>query len=138
MSYFDIQDITVSFGGVKALNNVSFSVDQGEDGTWITIFKRQNKPNTSSKNGKTSYKMKICIIFLLLLPLFSSGQNQKNPKNYISIGFLDHKTGNSAIGYTRSILQNKNKLKHTLLLIGFELRNLLSEMKFWSPFNRLP
>jgi len=30
MSYFDIQDITVSFGGVKALNNVSFSVDQGE------------------------------------------------------------------------------------------------------------
>tara|TARA_Y100001970_G_scaffold281532_1_gene392499 strand:+ start:195 stop:953 length:759 start_codon:yes stop_codon:yes gene_type:complete len=30
MSYFDIKDITVAFGGVKALNNVSFSVNQGE------------------------------------------------------------------------------------------------------------
>jgi len=30
MSYFDIKDITVSFGGVKALTNVSFSVNQGE------------------------------------------------------------------------------------------------------------
>ena len=30
MSYFDIKDITVSFGGVKALTNVSFSVKQGE------------------------------------------------------------------------------------------------------------
>ena len=30
MSYFDIKDITVSFGGVKALSNVSFSVNQGE------------------------------------------------------------------------------------------------------------
>ena len=29
-------------------------------------------------------------------------------KHYISIGFLDHKTGNSLIGYTRSIFQNKN------------------------------
>jgi len=48
------------------------------------------------------------IIFLFLLPFFSSGQTQKQTKNYISIGFLDHKTGNSAIGYTRSILQNEN------------------------------
>ena len=30
MSYFNIKDITVSFGGVKALTNVSFSVNQGE------------------------------------------------------------------------------------------------------------
>ena len=30
MSYFDIKDITISFGGVKALTNVSFSVNQGE------------------------------------------------------------------------------------------------------------
>ena len=30
MSYFDIKDITVTFGGVKALSNVSFSVNQGE------------------------------------------------------------------------------------------------------------
>jgi len=30
MSYFEIKDITVAFGGVKALNDVSFSVNQGE------------------------------------------------------------------------------------------------------------
>jgi len=30
MSYFEIKDITVAFGGVKALNNVSFSVNKGE------------------------------------------------------------------------------------------------------------
>jgi len=42
----------------------------------------------------------------LLFPLFLTSQNQTN--NYISIGFLDHKTGNSVIGYTRSILQNTN------------------------------
>ena len=52
--------------------------------------------------------MKKIIILLLLFPFFSSSQNYKQTKNYISIGFLDHKTGNSAIGYSRSILQNKN------------------------------
>ena len=30
MSYFDIKNVTVAFGGVKALNDVSFSVNQGE------------------------------------------------------------------------------------------------------------
>ena len=30
MSYFEVQNITVAFGGVKALNDVSFSVNQGE------------------------------------------------------------------------------------------------------------
>ena len=30
MSYFDVNNITVAFGGVKALNDVSFSVDQNE------------------------------------------------------------------------------------------------------------
>ena len=51
-------------------------------------------------------KTYIIILLLLLLPLSSAGQSQT--KNYISIGFLDHKTGSSAIGYTRSILQNQN------------------------------
>ncbi len=50
--------------------------------------------------------MKKFFIFLFIFPLFISGQNQT--KNYISIGFLDHKTGNSAIGYTRALLQNEN------------------------------
>ena len=48
--------------------------------------------------------MKKLYIILLILPLFGTSQN----KNYISMGFLDHKTGSSAIGYTRSILQNAN------------------------------
>ena len=48
--------------------------------------------------------MKKLYIILLMLPLFGTSQN----KNYLSIGFLDHKTGSSAIGYTRSILQNAN------------------------------
>ena len=30
MSYFDVNNITVAFGGVRALNDVSFSVNQNE------------------------------------------------------------------------------------------------------------
>ena len=30
MSLFEVKNVTVSFGGVKALNNVSFSVNKGE------------------------------------------------------------------------------------------------------------
>ena len=30
MSLFEVKNITVSFGGVKALNDVSFTVDKGE------------------------------------------------------------------------------------------------------------
>ena len=50
--------------------------------------------------------MKKVLILLLLFPLFSVSQNNKQPKNYISFGLFDHKTGFSAFGYTRSILQN--------------------------------
>ena len=50
--------------------------------------------------------MKKKLFFLLLLPLFVYSQDQT--KNYISIGFLDHKTGTSVVGYTRAILQNEN------------------------------
>tara|TARA_Y100000766_G_C18911458_1_gene608560 strand:- start:626 stop:1066 length:441 start_codon:yes stop_codon:yes gene_type:complete len=57
--------------------------------------------------------MKKKFIFLWLLPLFVLGQDQT--KNYISVGFLDHKTGNSIIGYTRSVIQNENNE----LFIGF-------------------
>ena len=48
------------------------------------------------------------LLLLLIIPLLSFGQVNKYPKHYISIGFLDHKTGNSIVGYTRAILQNKN------------------------------
>ena len=51
------------------------------------------------------------IVTLLLFPLFILSQNNTQPKNSISIGLFDHKTGFSALGYTRVILQNnQNKL----------------------------
>ena len=61
--------------------------------------------------------MKGYIVCLLLLFITSAGlsQNTKQPKNYISIGFLDHKTGNSIIGYTKNIFQNQNNE----IFIGF-------------------
>ena len=52
--------------------------------------------------------MKQFVIILLSFPFFSLSQNNQPSKNYISIGLFDHKTGFSAIGYTRSILQNTN------------------------------
>jgi len=53
-------------------------------------------------------KMLFIFILLVFFPLVSLSQNDKQPKQYVSIGLLDSKTGLSAIGYTRSILQNKN------------------------------
>ena len=60
-------------------------------------------------------KLLFTLILLFLFPLVGLSQSEKRPKNYISIGLLDSKTGFSAIGYTRSILQNKNNE----LFIGF-------------------
>ena len=59
--------------------------------------------------------MKKILFITLVVPFLSFGQNYKQTKNYISIGFLDHKTGTSAIGYTRSIFQNGNNE----LFVGF-------------------
>ena len=42
------------------------------------------------------------------MPSFSLSQNYETPKNHISIGLFDHKTGFSAVGYSRSILQKNN------------------------------
>ena len=55
------------------------------------------------------------LLLLLIVPLLSFGQINKHPKHYISVGFLDHKTGSSIVGYTRSILQNQNNE----LFVGF-------------------
>ena len=60
-------------------------------------------------------KLLFTLILLFLFPLVSLSQSEKRPKNYISIGLLDSKTGFSAIGYSRSIIQNKNNE----LFIGF-------------------
>jgi hypothetical protein len=47
-------------------------------------------------------------LLILIIPLFSFGQVDLTPKDYISVGFLDHKTGTSIFGYTRTIIQNDN------------------------------
>ena len=60
-------------------------------------------------------KLLFILILLFLFPLVGLSQSEKKSKNYISIGLLDSKTGFSAVGYTRSILQNKNNE----LFIGF-------------------
>tara|TARA_B100001250_G_C19744230_1_gene764506 strand:+ start:263 stop:697 length:435 start_codon:yes stop_codon:yes gene_type:complete len=49
--------------------------------------------------------MKKVLVLLFLIPIISFSQKTNN---YLSIGFLDHKTGSSFIGYTRTIVQNKN------------------------------
>ena len=59
--------------------------------------------------------MKLIALLLLLVPLISLSQNSGNFKNYIAIGFLDHKTGTSFIGYSKSIIQNQNNE----LFVGF-------------------
>ena len=71
----------------------------------------------------------ITLFVFLLMPRTLCGQEFENTKHYISIGFLDHKTGNSFLGYTRSIVQNKNNelfvgggtlIASNTLLIGFK------------------
>ncbi|MAQ69702.1 MAG: hypothetical protein CMD23_01230 [Flavobacteriales bacterium] len=60
-------------------------------------------------------KLLLILMLLFLFPLVAASQKQKPPKHHISIGILDSKTGFSAVGYSRSILQNKNNE----LFIGF-------------------
>ena len=57
----------------------------------------------------------LTLTLLFLFPHVGSTQNDEQPKNHISIGLLDSKTGFSVIGYTRSILQNRNNE----LFVGF-------------------
>jgi len=52
--------------------------------------------------------MKKVLILLLVVPIISLSQKTNKTNNYFSIGFLDHKTGSSIIGYSRTILQNEN------------------------------
>ena len=71
MSYFDVNNITVSFGGVKALNNVSFSVNQNEiftiigpngagKSTLFNVISRIYQPNNGNVvfNGKNIIDLK--------------------------------------------------------------------------------
>ena len=54
MSLFEVKNITVAFGGVKALNDVSFGVDKGE------IFTKENLKKVRPGGGvNTVYYSKI-------------------------------------------------------------------------------
>jgi len=44
----------------------------------------------------------IIFVFLLLINL-AEGQNKTEKNQYVSVGFLDHKTGNSLVGYARTL-----------------------------------
>ncbi len=59
MSYFDVNNITVAFGGVRALNDVSFSVKQNEiftiigpngagKSTLFNVISRISQPNNGN------------------------------------------------------------------------------------------
>ena len=54
----------------------------------------------------------IIFVFLLLINL-AEGQNKTEKNNYVSVGFLDHKTGNSLVGYARTL---KKVDKHELFV----------------------
>ena len=51
-------------------------------------------------------RLYICILFLI--PIFCLCQKNDQKKNYISIGLFDHKSGFSALSYSKTILQNYN------------------------------
>ena len=77
----------------------------------------------------------LIIISTLLTSNMALGQGLEKQKHYISIGFLDHKTGNSLVGYARSLFQNKNNeiyigggtfIASNTLLIG--LKNIYSDL----------
>ena len=48
------------------------------------------------------------LFLLFIIPLLSVGQIDKKTNHYVSVGFLDHKTGISMLGYTFTIIQNEN------------------------------
>mgnify|MGYP001436426133 CR=1 FL=1 len=81
MGYFDIQNITVSFGGVKALSNVSFSVNQGEiftiigpngagKSTLFNVISRIYQPSSNSGLAGNS-SLFVCFSFFSLFSRFS-------------------------------------------------------------------
>ncbi len=117
MSYFDIKDITVAFGGVKALNNVSFSVNQGEiftiigpngagKSTLFNVISRIYEPN----NGEIYFN--------------SQNISKKKPHQIAGLG-IARTFQNLELFENATVLQN--------LLLGrhiYRKSNLLNELFF--------
>ncbi|MDP6684617.1 MAG: hypothetical protein QGH24_01590 [Candidatus Marinimicrobia bacterium] len=54
-------------------------------------------------------KNSFLIVFLCLIQFnFVTGQNKPGKDKYISVGFLDHKTGMSLVGYARTLKTMEN------------------------------
>ncbi len=117
MSYFDIKDITVSFGGVKALSNVSFSVNQGEIFTIIG-------PNGAGKS--TLFNVFSRIYEPSSGEIYFDNQNISNKKAHQIAGLGIARTfQNLELFENATVLQN--------LLLGrhiYRKSNILSELFF--------
>ena len=74
MSYFEVNNITVAFGGVRALNDVSFSVKQNEIFTIIGPNGDFSSLPDSSKwiltLGMILGRLELFAILVLFLPSF--------------------------------------------------------------------
>ena len=63
-------------------------------------------------------------------------QEKENPKKYVSVGFLDHKTGFSFVGFARTLKQTE---KHEIFVGGGTLIAMLTTSLGWKYyFNNAP
>jgi len=59
--------------------------------------------------------VKKTIIILIIFSANLFGQDTHHPDRYVSVGFLDHKTGTSLVGFAKTIWQND---KHDIFIGG--------------------
>ena len=117
MSLFEVKNITVSFGGVKALNNVSFTVDKGEIFTIIG-------PNGAGKSTLFN------VISRIYEPsngeIFFDGENisKIKPHNISSLG-IARTFQNLELFENATVLQNMLLGRHI-----YKKTNILSEILF--------
>ena len=117
MSYFEIKDITVAFGGVKALNNVSFSVNKGEIFTIIG-------PNGAGKST----------LFNVISRIYEPGNGEIHFNNQNISKSKPHQIARLGIARTFQNLELfKNATVLQNLLLGrhiYKKSNLLNELFF--------
>ena len=117
MSYFEIKDITVAFGGVKALNNVSFSVNKGEIFTIIG-------PNGAGKST----------LFNVISRIYEPGNGEIHFNNQNISKIKPHHIARLGIARTfqnLELFENATVLQN--LLLGrhiYKKSNLLNELFF--------
>ena len=115
MSLFEVKNITVSFGGVKALNDVSFTVDKGEIFTIIG-------PNGAGKSTLFN------VISRIYEPsngeIFFDGENisKIKPHNISSLG-IARTFQNLELFENATVLQNMLLGRHI-----YKKTNILSEI----------